>query len=289
MWLLVESMIAFANAEYQKLEQTLNKIANDSDTPLCQAERSIDVIMQSIDSLKVNINSRPFNNVGEEILFFKQIKPKFTAKLIYNVELLKIEGKRPIGSHKTQQRYIEKQLKKLETFFDDNVEFYQYYRSGNTFLDEKYFIRNVFDIRLHHDAYVFDYDSNFSTSHDFKVGRIIANEMLKQYLINGLLELEQNKFQISKVREAPHKKLLWTAPKAALIELLYGLYSAGAFNDSNASLGQIARYFQSMFGIELGNYHRVFQEIRIRKSGRTNFIDGMKKKLVERMDEADAN
>ena len=70
-------MIAFANTEYQKLEQTLNKIANDSDTPLSQAERSIDVILQSIDSLKVNINSRPFNNVGEEILFFKQMIPYY--------------------------------------------------------------------------------------------------------------------------------------------------------------------------------------------------------------------
>jgi len=92
---------------------------------------------------------------------------------------------------------------------------------------------------------------------------------------------------VSKFQEGPKKKLLWTAPKAALIELLYSLHSAGVFNDSNAEIGQIARYLQTAFGVDLGNYYRAFQEIRIRKSGRTNFIDMLKKKLVERMDYSD--
>lgn len=289
MYFLSPSMIVSANSEYQKLEHALSKIANDSDSVLSQAERSIDATLRSIDLLKSTIQTEKFNNIGEEILFFKQIKPKFTAKLIFNVELFKIEGKRPIGSQKTQQRYIDRQLKKLESFFEDNVEFYQYYRSGNTYHDEKYFVRNVFDIRLHQDAYVFDYDPNFSTSHDFKVGKIIANEMLRQYLNAALLELEQNKFHISKSIESPQQRLVWTGTRAGLVELLFGLHAAGVFNNSNASLAQIARYLETMFGIELGNFHRAFQEIRIRKSGRTNFIDRMKKKLVERMDEADGN
>jgi hypothetical protein len=216
-------------------------------------------------------------------------KPRFTSKLVYNIEVLKIEGRRPIGSYKAQQRYLMKQLSKLESFFEDNIEFYQYYRSGNTFLDEKYFVRNVFDIRLHQDAYIFDYDSTFCTTHDFKVAKIIANELLRNYLNSSLTELEQNKYAVSKYQEAPKKRLLWTGPKAALIELLYSLHSAGVFNNSNAEIGQIARYLQSAFGVDLGNYYRAFQEIRIRKSGRTNFIDLLKKKLVERMDDTDDN
>jgi hypothetical protein len=103
----------------------------------------------------------------------------------------------------------------------------------------------------------------------------------------ALLELDQNRFQISKSVESSSQKLLWTGTRAALVELLFGLHAAGVFNNSNASLAQIARYFETMFGMELGNFHRAFQEIRNRKSGRTNFIDSLKKKLVERMDEAD--
>jgi hypothetical protein len=282
-------MISFANDEFQKLEKRLTEVLQESDTIINQAERSIDIILQSIDSLKSHLTKNPFANTAEEILFFKQIKPKFVSKLIYSIELLKIEGRRPIGSFKAQQKYVRRQLSKLKSYFEDNIEFYQYYRSGNTFLDEKYFVRNVFDIRLHQDAYIFDYDSNFSTSHDFKVAKIIANDLLRDYLNSSLTELEQNTYAVSKFQAGPKKKLIWTAPKAALIELLYGLHSAGVFNHSNAEIGQIAKYLQSAFGLDLGNYYRTFQEIRIRKSGRTNFIDLLKKKLVERMDDTDNN
>lgn len=282
-------MISFANQQFQVLEKELAELQQDSDSIIIQTERSIDIILHSIDSLKTHLHSNPFNSVAEEILFFKQLKPKFISKLIYNIELLKIEGRRPIGSFKAQQKYLMRQLDKLKSYFEDNIEFYQYYRSGNTFLDEKYFVRNVFDIRLHQDAYIFDYDSTFSTSHDFKVAKIIANDLLRDYLNSSLTELEQNKYAVSKFQEGPKKKLIWTAPKAALIELLYGLHSAGVFNHSNAEIGQIARYLQTAFGVDLGNYYRAFQEIRIRKSGRTNFVDLLKKKLVERMDEAEEN
>ncbi|HYF66717.1 MAG TPA: RteC domain-containing protein [Ohtaekwangia sp.] len=271
------------------MEKELAELQQDSDSIIQESERNIDAILRSIDALKNHLLSHPFESIAEEVLFFKQIKPKFTSKLIYKIELLKIESRRPIGSFKAQQKYLLKQLAKLESFFEDNIEFYQYYRSGNTFLDDKYFVRNVFDIRLHQDTYVFDYDSNFSTSHDSKVARIIANELLRNYLNASLAELEQNKYAVSKFQEGPKKKLLWTAPKAALIELLYGLHSAGVFNDSNAEIGQIARYLQTAFGVDLGNYYRTFQEIRIRKSGRTNFIDLLKKKLVERMNDSDQN
>ncbi|PZR03136.1 MAG: tetracycline regulation of excision, RteC, partial [Flavobacterium psychrophilum] len=35
------------------------------------------------------------------------------------------------------------------------------------------------------------------------------------------------------------------------------------------------------FSVELGNYARVFSEIRIRKSGQANFIDHIKEKYLE--------
>jgi hypothetical protein len=279
-------MISFANEVYQKLESELNKLLPE-DSLIATAEKSIDVILQAIDDLKAKVRSDPFGTVGEEILFFKQIKPKFTSKLIFNVELIKIEGKRPIGSSKAQEDFLMKQLGKLESFFDDNLDFYQYYRSGSTYLDEKYFVRNVFDIRLHQDAYSFDHDPDFSTSHDFKVGRILANEQLRNYLNRALLDLEQNKYAVSKFEEAPKRTLIWTASKAALVELMYSLHTSGVFNHSNADIRQVAHHIQSIFSIDLGNYYKVFQEIRNRKSGRTNFIDQLKKNLVQRMDETD--
>lgn len=82
-------------------------------------------------------------------------------------------------------------------------------------------------------------------------------------------------------------KLHWTGSKASLIELVYALQCGGVFNNGNADLKQIATYFEQAFDVELGNYYRVFQDFRIRKNSRTQFIDELKKVLEKRMDDTD--
>jgi hypothetical protein len=72
-----------------------------------------------------------------------------------------------------------------------NFEFYHYYRSGSTHLDKFYFLRGgKHDIQLIPDSFYFERDTKFSTSHDFKVSKILANEMLTVYLNNKLLRLK---------------------------------------------------------------------------------------------------
>jgi hypothetical protein len=60
-------------------------------------------------------------------------------------------------------------------------------------------------------------------------------------------------------------KLKWTASKASLIELLYALQTSGSFNNGSIDLKSLATSLENLFDIDLGNYYRVFQEIRIRK------------------------
>ena len=79
--------------------------------------------------------------------------------------------------------------------------------------------------------------------------------------------------------------LNWTGTKASLIELIYSLHGVDAINNGNVDIKQIATLFEGLFNIKLGNWYRHFQEIRLRKNGRTNFIDQMKKNLEERLDD----
>ena len=74
-----------------------------------------------------------------------------------------------------------------------------------------------------------------------------------------------------------------------LRELLYALQSAGLFNNSKIDRKQLANQLEHFFNIDLGNYYRVFQEMRIRKINRTTFLDQLKDRLIQRMDEADEN
>lgn len=278
------------NAKIHQLLANLNEQINfidlEIDNPIQKCEKAIEVILTSIANLKKVVLKSNFKSEQEEIHFFKEIKSQFTSKLIYYNVLYKIEMKRPNGGNRILKKYYNNELLKLKAFFDNELEFYKYYRSGNSYLDYKYFLRGKFDIKLSLDSYYFEADTDFSTSHDFKVAKILANDLLQLYLENQLIMIE-NKDNSEKSQRKPNIKLMWTGSKVALIELLYALQSEGVFNNGAVDLKDIAEYFEHIFEIDLGQYRRAFLEIRARKSERTKFITSLNETLLKRMDNAD--
>src|SRR5690606_5408269 len=180
------------------------------------------------------------------------------------------------------RKYLNKELKKLKRFFDNNLDFYKYYRSNNSFLDEKMFLRGKHDIKLWLDTYYFQSDQTFSTtSHDYKVAKIMAKDLIQVYIEDQLY----NKFQ--KDKSKAQKKLKWTGSKVALIELIYALHYQGVFDNGNNDIREVAQYFESTFGIDLGNFYQTYLELRNRKMNRTKFLDALREELIRRMDEQD--
>lgn len=274
------------NLLLSNLNEQLNFIDLEIDNPIKKCEKAIEVILTSIANLKKIVSKNNFKSDTEEIQFFKELKPQFTSKLIYFNMVYKIEMKRPNGGNRILKKYYHNELLKLKLFFDNELEFYQYYRSGSTYLDYKYFQRGKFDIKLALDNYYFETDTTFSTSHDFKVAQILANDLLQLYLENQLIMIE-NKDINEKSQRKPNIKLMWTGSKVALTELLYALHSEGVFNNGAVDLKDIAEYFEHIFEIELGQYRRAFLEIRARKNERTKFITSLNETLLKRMDNAD--
>ncbi|MGC4038720.1 MAG: RteC domain-containing protein [Chitinophagaceae bacterium] len=88
-------------------------------------------------------------------------------------------------------------------------------------------------------------------------------------------------------RKKQSSGLQWTGSKANLIELLYGLQITGVLNQSTATIKDIAGTFEKFFGVELGNVYNTFQEMRLRKKSRLPFLDLMKERLLQKMDEMD--
>ncbi|MDJ1503564.1 RteC domain-containing protein [Xanthocytophaga agilis] len=265
---------------YEDLKERLAVIANEEQNILKQSEKCIAVVLDSITQLKKWIVEHPFTHKQEEIHFFKEIKPRFLSELFYYTSLFNIERNKPIGSTQVQKIYIHKELDKVSDFFDNNREFYQYYRLHATYLDEKYFLRENHEMYLALDKFIYDSDPQFSTGYDYKVARILANEKLIIYLNKELIMLDN-----AAVVESSKSNLHWTLSKTACIELLYALHSVGAFG--KVDLKQIATYFENAFHVDLKNYYRTFLEIRIRKTGRSAFLDLLKERLIQRMDEAD--
>ena len=270
----------------KNLNEQINFIDLEIDNPISKCEKAIEVILASIANLKKVVLKSNFKSETEEIHFFKDIKPQFTSKLIYYNMVYKIEMKRPNGGNRVLKKYYNNELQKLKAYFDNELDFYKYYRSGSSYLDYKYFLRGKYDIKLALDSYYFETDSIFSTSHDFKVARILANDLIQLYLEDQLIMIE-NKNLGDKSQRKPNVKLMWTGSKVALIELMYALHTEGVFNNGAADLKDIADYFEHTFDIDLGQYRRVFLEIRARKSEKSKFITTLNEALLKRMEKSD--
>jgi hypothetical protein len=268
------------------LNEQLNFIDLEIDNPIKKCEKAIDISIKSKERLRALIQKTNFKSDEEEIQFFKEIKPQFTSKIIYYNTIFNIEMKKPNGGTRVLKKYYNNELIKLKAFFDNELDFYKYYRSGNIYLDYKYFLRGKFDIKLSLDSYYFEADKSFATTHDFKVAKLLANDLIQLYLENRLIMIE-NKDNNEKSQLKPNVKITWTAPKVSLTELLYALHSQGVFNNGAVDLKDIAEYFEHIFEIDLGQYRRTFLEIRTRKTDRTKFVTSLNETLIKRMDNAD--
>lgn len=268
----------------EDLETQLKEIELAKKETIERVEDSIRKTISVLETLKTNIVKYKFESKKDEISFFKDIKPQFVSKLIYYNEIYNIITNKPFGGNKALKKYYTGELAKLKSFYTENVEFFKYYRNGNTYLDNKYFVRGRYDIKLTLDSFYFQADSRFSTSHDFKVAKIMANDLIQNYLESEIVKIE-NKAPLFNLTEKQVQK--WTGTKIALIELVYALHAEGVFNNGASDLKETAKFFEEVFDVDLGQFHRTFFEMRARKADRTKFLNSLRDTLVRRMDEVD--
>ncbi|MCW4451179.1 RteC domain-containing protein [Kaistella sp. BT6-1-3] len=207
-------MIDYCQTIISELDDRINELTYEPSNSLVSYENAIGLVLQKLEEIKKYIKKNGFKDDEEEILFFKQLKPQLVSKLIYFNSIYKIETKRPRGGDKTIKKYLNVELSKIKRYFDANLEFYKYYRTNSTHLDNKFFLRGKHDIKLSLDTYYFEADHNFTTSHDYKVAKIIANDLIQVYLEDQLSNNNQRKL----FETTP---LNWTGSKTSLIELIY--------------------------------------------------------------------
>jgi len=272
-------MEEFYNEALNKLETAIKGLEIEDENALKRIEAIISIITQCLSEVKEYVLKSGFNSIEKEIHFFKHQKPVIVAKLVYYNTVYKIEAKRPYGGKEVIEDYLNKELSKLKRFFDNNMAFYSYYRAESTYLDHTYFVRGKHNVQLNLDTFYFETDHSFSTSHDYKVAKIIANDLIEEYIEEQLKNTDKDN------KPSTQTKLNWTGSKTALIELIYALHSQGIFNNGNADIKVIVKIFESTFNIDLGDFYHTFLELKSRKINRTKFLDTLKETLVKRIDE----
>lgn len=236
------------------------------------------VLGDAFQRLREFIDTHIFKDEAEEIEFFKVVKPRLYHRLIYYRKVYNIEMNRPVGVD-SQRAYLIDEIKAINRYNNKHSDFVRYYRSGMTHLDSLYYLRNRNDTTLYLESFHYERDPKFSTNADFKVAKLLANELLSAYLKGELEALEY----VKKTSDdsLPSVRLTWQDSKTDLTELIYLLDSKRSFG--NVPLTQLAAYIANVFNTQLDtNLSRTFCDMKLRNNP-TPWIDKAKQALLQRM------
>ncbi len=256
----------------ENLKSQIETVTLENPDIISKASKCLVIIGSFISQLKQFVYQYRFQGMDEEISFFKEQKPVILSQYFYYDKVFSLKLAEPFNGSDALRVYFHQCLSELQEYVKENTQFYKYCLSNSTHLDDKYFTRTEKLLSAP------DIDAKFSTGYDNVLAKILAYQMVKEHLVSQLQNLDaDNSDRISSLK--------WTGTKSALIELIYALQSVDAVNNGKADIKQIADSFEHLFNISLGNYYRHFQEIRLRKNGKTNFLDDMREKLIQRLDD----
>lgn len=249
---------------------------------LRKAEKGIKISKKAISKLKLQVEKAGFDTTAEEINFFKNIKPIPMSYLIFYTEVRTCEHRKPKAGNSFQKRYLKKELKKVNKFFQQNNDFVVYMDQGQTYIDHQLFTRN------HSTNFPFTPITNyyqypeFSCSHGMLWSKVQAMQKYIGYIRESIQCLQPNLFSDRK-----HPLLIWSGSKISLVELIYALYSIGYLNHGTADLLTISSSFEDYFNIKLDNIYKTYSEIKARKDNRTRFLNKLQDYLEWKMIEED--
>ncbi|MGB5272294.1 MAG: RteC domain-containing protein, partial [Eudoraea sp.] len=240
-------------------------------------QKTIKTCRKLLSDLKKKVIAKGFMCEKDEVYFFKVTKQVPLSILIYYSEVYSFEMRFPNTVIKVQEMYIQKKIKELNKFFNDNIDFVHYMKINQDHFDVRYFTRKFLEYSPQHYNSHYILDPLFNTSHDVLLGKFIASERMIIYLKNKLRNFKTS-FALQ------NYNLKWTSSKVSLTELIYALHSARAINNGNISIKHIADVFQSLFNLEIGDYYRSFSEMKLRKKDRTKFLNELSIAMINNME-----
>jgi hypothetical protein len=176
-------MIEYIASLKKEVDTKIDQIESSEDNILKKSLAGSQVLAEAFNQLKLFVLTYTFKDDEEEILFFKDIKPKFCYRLIYYRKIYNIEMNRPLAGIDAQREYLNKELNSINQYTTKRLDFIRYYRSGSTHLDSSYFLRGKMHTEQYLETFYYELDPMFCTNCDFKVAKILANDMLSVYLM----------------------------------------------------------------------------------------------------------
>ena len=281
---LNDNLFEYANALQIEFESQTHISSLKEDRVATFHEKAFYQACEFLNKLNVAFIKHPLKSADEEVRYFKEIKPQFLSNIIFHLNCLQIESGKPQANTAFQIKHFNKYIKLIHKYNKEHKDFYHYYKSEATHLDNEYFRRGKKNPKIFIDSYVFNFDEKVSTTHEFKAAKIIAYQKLLIYLNNEIEKVHPSGI-IKRSGSKSLNNLIWSDSKVALVELIYALYAAQSLNGGKIEIQELANFFQQSFNIELGDFYRKYLEIKARKYNPTKFLDTLKDALVKKMEE----
>jgi hypothetical protein len=269
----------------EEFDEKLKLIINSDENHLKKATDGIHLCNKTLADMKERVDQNDFETTPDEIDFFKNIKPLPMSYLIYFTELRSCELRKPKAGTSYQIEFFDKEMRKINKFFSRNLDFVNYMEQGYTYIDHQFFTRNPGNSFPFTPMTAYYQYPEFSSSHDMLWAKIKAMYRFIHYIREAMQKLNAGNAML--FDEKKHKVLLWTAPKTALTELIYALYSNGALNHGAADINTIAASFEDFFNIKIDNIYKTYSEIKERKSSKTKFLEELMLNLQQKIHKED--
>lgn len=236
-------------------------------------------IQKTLKSFRDKIRKVGFDSTEDEIHFFKYVKPKIQAYLIFYSVLLEIENAKLHMSDDEIKDLIDKKMRMFRHIMREHIDFVKYYTNGMEHLDKLYFVRNENMTVISRHSSTMLVDSEFNTSHDQIAADIIAFELFKKQMMP--------KKESHPGIELPKPKLKWTGSKSDFIEFVYGLQASAAVNYGDVEIKELCMALQSIFQIHIEDPYRIFIDLANRKTLPVKFIPKMEEGFLRKVNEVD--
>ncbi|MBP2831813.1 RteC domain-containing protein [Aquimarina sp. U1-2] len=266
---------------YQKLsddfKDNLSKLKVQQNAPLYLRRRVIQLSQKCLSNMRKQVVSKGFKTVGNEINFFKNLKQLPLAELVYQTKRIQLQLQLPKGAVNQELSYYATQLDNCNAFFLKHIDLGHYLEMNDSYLDEYYFTRKENSKGFLHQEHNYLFDIEFNTPADMLLAEFKASTRMVAFIENKIKSLQGNsidsKFDIQCL-----------ASKTDIVELIYSLVASGAIK---CEIKELAKAFEHILQIELGDVYRTFVEIRARNKDNAKFLDSLKVALVTRMKETD--
>lgn len=128
---------------YQQLLAAFHSHEDTSGTEMEMIEACFKSSLDQWGKVCRSVKANGFRDERDEIRFFRNVKPAFTAYIEYYTFRYHVLLFAPVNDPTELERFWLWEEKKMLRFFEDNAEFCRYIREGNTQFDIEYFLRTT--------------------------------------------------------------------------------------------------------------------------------------------------